>query len=115
MFSICIHLQQIAASLTHTHILVSLLVIQLESKGYKLYDITKQQLFVSRDVLFFENLFPFHTTQQKEVLPPFLETFVLPKSLSDIGSMSCTIGESSSNNGNSLLLTTVDRAIEEFL
>lgn len=30
-------------------------------KGFKLYDIAKKFFFVSRDVLFFEHLFPFHS------------------------------------------------------
>jgi hypothetical protein len=30
-------------------------------KGYKLYDLTKKQFFVSRDVTFEENIFPLKT------------------------------------------------------
>lgn len=30
-------------------------------KGYKLYDIEPKQIFISRDVIFHENVFPFHS------------------------------------------------------
>ena len=30
-------------------------------KGYKLYDIQSNQIFVSRDVIFHEEIFPFHS------------------------------------------------------
>lgn len=52
-------------------------------KGFRLYDITKKAFFISRDVMFFEHLFPFHTIQG-DISPvdnnEFLNTFVLPSS-----------------------------------
>lgn len=54
-------------------------------KGYRLYDITKKQFFVSRDVLFFEDLFPFHTLVPADgsSITNFLADFVLPAVASD--------------------------------
>lgn len=47
-------------------------------KGYKLYDIENKLLFVSRDVVFHESVFPFHTiTPQADIVDPFPD-IVLP-------------------------------------
>lgn len=47
-------------------------------KGYKLYGITKRKIFVSKDILFFEELFPFCSTKEDTnfVTYDFLEQFV---------------------------------------
>lgn len=52
-------------------------------KGYKLFDITKGTFFVSRDVLFFEELFHFHSISQEAatITHDFLDQFVMPCSL----------------------------------
>jgi hypothetical protein len=31
-------------------------------KGWKLFDLEKEELFISRDVIFHENIFPFHSS-----------------------------------------------------
>ncbi|KAA0047880.1 Retrovirus-related Pol polyprotein from transposon TNT 1-94 [Cucumis melo var. makuwa] len=54
-------------------------------KGYKLYDIAKKKFFVSRDILFFEELLPFHSIKEKGtfISHDFLEQFVIPCPLFD--------------------------------
>ena len=54
-------------------------------KGYRLYDIDKRKFFISRDVLFFEELFPFHSFKEKDILisHDFLEQFIIPCPLFD--------------------------------
>lgn len=50
-------------------------------KGFRLYDIKKKVFFISRDVLFFEDFFPFHVVKDNvDVVPTvnFLEEIVLP-------------------------------------
>lgn len=48
-------------------------------KGYKLYDIQKKQFFISRDVLFFEHLFPFASISTHEgPTNDFFDNMVLP-------------------------------------
>ena len=52
-------------------------------KGYRLYDLTKKVVFISRDVVFHENVFPFQSnTPQTPVIDPFPDV-VLPKPLPD--------------------------------
>lgn len=49
-------------------------------KRYKLYDIEQKRFFISRDVIFLENVFPFHQiTLTEEVIDPFPD-IVLPTS-----------------------------------
>ena len=41
-------------------------------KGYKLYNIATKQFFVSRDVVFHENVFPFHNNDSShDMVDPF--------------------------------------------
>ena len=41
-------------------------------KGYKLFDIQHKKVFISRDVIFHESIFPFHIiTNTEEVVDPF--------------------------------------------
>lgn len=52
-------------------------------KGYKLYDISSKSFIVSRDVVFHESYFPFHSIDSEtDTLDPFPD-IVLPKSLPD--------------------------------
>lgn len=47
-------------------------------KGYKLYDLNRKQIFFSRDVIFHEEIFPFHThTPSSPSVDPF-PNIVLP-------------------------------------
>jgi len=57
------------------------------SKGYKLYDLASKYIFVSRDVIFHEHIFPFDSQ-----LTNFNSTgcFVIPHPISDINSSSPT-------------------------
>ncbi|XP_068647970.1 uncharacterized protein [Aristolochia californica] len=49
-------------------------------KGYKFYDVETHQVFLSRDVVFHEEVFPFHTiTNSTQLTDPFPD-FVLPHS-----------------------------------
>ncbi|XP_068655247.1 uncharacterized protein [Aristolochia californica] len=49
-------------------------------KGYKFYDVETHQVFLSRDVVFHEEVFPFHTiTSSAQLTNPFPD-FVLPHS-----------------------------------
>ena len=54
-------------------------------KVYKLYDIAKRKFFISRDVLFFEELFSFHSIKEKDILIFYdlLEQFFIPCPLFD--------------------------------
>ena len=53
-------------------------------KGYKLYDIETKQVFISRDVVFHEEIFPFHTVRPSaSVLDPFPD-LVLPIPQADL-------------------------------
>ncbi|PON76430.1 hypothetical protein PanWU01x14_034840 [Parasponia andersonii] len=47
-------------------------------EGYRLYDIQTKQIFVSRDDVFHENLFPFHTVVPQERLVDLFPDLVLP-------------------------------------
>lgn len=38
-------------------------------KGWKLYDIETEEIFVSRDVIFFETIFPFRNSQSDSPTP----------------------------------------------
>ncbi|KAK0595997.1 hypothetical protein LWI29_011853 [Acer saccharum] len=47
-------------------------------KGYKLYDVQSKQIFISRDVVFHEEIFPFHiVVPSKHLVDPFPD-LVLP-------------------------------------
>lgn len=50
-----------------------------DMKSYNLYDITKKKFFVSRDVLFFEELYHFHSIKEdgKSISHDFIEQFVM--------------------------------------
>ncbi|KAK2661113.1 hypothetical protein Ddye_007646, partial [Dipteronia dyeriana] len=51
-------------------------------KGYRLYDIESKQIFVLRDVIFHEHIFPFHNIEKFKVpIDPFPD-IVLPLSVS---------------------------------
>lgn len=53
-------------------------------KGYKLYDIQTKQIFMSRDVIFLEEIFPFDSiTPQEHLIDPFPQ-LVLPILADDI-------------------------------
>ena len=48
-------------------------------KGYKLYDVQNKQIFISKDVIFHEEIFPFHTvTNSDKLIDPFPD-IVMPK------------------------------------
>lgn len=47
-------------------------------KGYRLYDIVNNRFFISRDVLFFEDLFPFKTTTNQAFSIDHFDQFILP-------------------------------------
>lgn len=50
-------------------------------KGYKLYDIQTKQIFISRDVVFHETIFPFHSIpNNNQLMDPFPD-IVLPSQL----------------------------------
>lgn len=47
-------------------------------KGYKLYDVVTKQIFISRDVIFHEEIYPFHTVIDKDQLIDPFPYLVLP-------------------------------------
>jgi hypothetical protein len=53
-------------------------------KGYRLLDLDTRQIFVSRDVIFYENSFPFHTSQHSIPLVPTTTSMVLPSPINDM-------------------------------
>ena len=53
-------------------------------KAYKLYDIQEKQVFVSRDVVFHEDIFPFHTVNGIDNLVDPFPDLVLPTSTLDV-------------------------------
>ena len=57
----------------------------LRIKGYKLYDMTNMKFFISRDVLFFEERFPFQSIKEdnKHISHDFIDQFVIPSPLFD--------------------------------
>ena len=66
-------------------------------KGYKLYDIISKQVFISRDVVFHEHIFPFHTTTASiDLIDPF-PSVVLPNPASDIPSTSPPLNPTTSS------------------
>ena len=50
-------------------------------KGYRLYDVQSKQIFISRDVIFHEEIFPFHTVVASDKLVDPFPDLVLPKAL----------------------------------
>ena len=69
-------------------------------KGYKLYDMVNKQVFVSRDVIFHENVFSFHSTNDASSLIDPFSDFVLPSSASEVSPSN----DSSSCNDNQLAM-----------
>lgn len=53
-------------------------------KGYKLYDIVSKNIFISRDVTFHKDIFPFHSIPHNQDIIDNFPTLVLPKPASDI-------------------------------
>ena len=53
-------------------------------KGYKLYDIQYNQIFVSKDVIFHEEIFPFHAVVTSNKLVDPFPDLVFPISSLDI-------------------------------
>lgn len=53
-------------------------------KGYRLLVVTIKQIFVSRDVVFHETIFPFHSISTPKTIPNLFPNLVLPNPLSDI-------------------------------
>ena len=51
-------------------------------KGYKLYDLHTKQIFISRDVVFYEHIFPFHNTSLHVPIHDPFPDLVLPTMLS---------------------------------
>ena len=52
-------------------------------KGYRLYDLSTKQIFMSRDVIFYEHLFPFHTSQHLHTAQN-TASLVLPNPITDM-------------------------------
>lgn len=57
-------------------------------KGYKLYDVVKKEFFVSRDVVFIENFFPFKAVSCAGIIHDCFDNHVLPHSISEEGAPS---------------------------
>lgn len=55
-----------------------LLRISLGIKGYKLYDVVSKHIFLSRDVVFHEDMFPFHTVVEADHLVDTFPDLVFP-------------------------------------
>ena len=53
-------------------------------KGYRLLDLSTKQIFVSRDVVFYENSFPFHTSHSFIPNTQTVDSLVLPHPITDI-------------------------------
>lgn len=67
-------------------------------KAYKLYDIYNKQVFTSRDVVFHEQIFPFHKTHNHTtVIDPF-PTVALPTPVADIPPLTISSPPSSQNS-----------------
>lgn len=52
-------------------------------KEYKLYDLKTKQFFVSRDVILYEHVFPFHSIVTESSLTDHFPNLVLPSLLAD--------------------------------
>ena len=52
-------------------------------KGYRLLNLSTRQIFVSRDVIFYENSFPFQKSQPSILAPPTVTSLVLPHLITD--------------------------------
>lgn len=92
----------IVQSLIHELHLVSLWDILLELKVTNYMILSNQRFFISRDVLFFEHLFPFHDIHDPTALTKsdeFLGSFVLPCSSIDISKSSSLDVRSSGDDG----------------
>ena len=53
-------------------------------KAYKLYDIQARKVFISRDVIFHDHIFPFHNFQGPTHLNDLFPDFILALSIMDI-------------------------------
>ena len=71
-------------------------------KGYRLLDLDTKQIFVSRDVIFYENSFPFHSSQHSKPTTPM----VLPSPITDLPMPLSPITFDTNNNTTSPLSTS---------
>jgi hypothetical protein len=71
-------------------------------KGYRLLDLDTKQIFVSRDVIFYENSFPFHSSQHSRLTAPM----VLPSPITDLPMPLSPITFDTNNNTPSPLSTS---------
>lgn len=79
-------------------------------KGYKLYNLQTRTFFISRDVVFHENTFPFHNLPHNDQMPDLFPDLVLPKPLPDITSEPVLIPITTQNSPDT---TTVQPPNEE--
>lgn len=62
---------------------MSVLGLSIRVKGYRLYDVESKQIFLSRDVIFHEDIFPFHTVRTTDqILDSFLDLVLSIPSMS---------------------------------
>lgn len=67
-------------------------------KGFKLYDIEHKKFFISRDVVFHEEIFPFHNITTHGDVPDIFPNLVLPKSFNYDGFSSQSANTGTSGN-----------------
>jgi hypothetical protein len=73
-------------------------------KGYRLYDLSTKQIFMSRDVIFYEHLFPFHTSQHLHTAHN-TASLVLPHPITDMSAPISSVFFDIDNTTNSPLST----------
>ena len=73
-------------------------------KGYRLYDLSTKQIFMSRDVIFYEHLFPFHTSQHLHTAQD-TASLVLPHPITDMSAPISSVFSDLDNTPNSPLST----------
>lgn len=74
-----------------------------EVKGYKLYDVESKQVFISRDVIFQEEIYPFHTVVKADQLVDPFPDLVLPIP-------SLTTHQDASHNGPGYIYVSLSEA-----
>lgn len=69
-------------------------------KGFRFYGIDNQKIFVSRDVVFHEHIFPFHKIISSEEVVDSFPDLVLPKSFNFSGYNPSTVQLTSNKVAN---------------